>query len=140
MSKRKNRAGGPSIPRETLERARRQAGLEQASEAAPEPEPEPEPETTAAENPFRTVSASQRRAQRAARSGGRTSEPSRRTRAADKLDQESVAYLLHNPTRFVSEEELRRDYSYVLSDLRSMGLLAAGLVALLVVLAQVLPK
>lgn len=138
MSKRKNRAGGPSIPRETLERARRQAGLEQASDSAPEPEPEPE--VPAAENPFRTISASQRRAQRAVRSGGRTSEPSRRTRAADKLDQESVAHLLHNPTRFVSEEELRRDYSYVLSDLRSMGLLAAGLVALLVVLAQVLPK
>jgi hypothetical protein len=40
----------------------------------------------------------------------------------------------------VTEEELRGHYGYVLADLRSMGLLAAGLMVALVILAQVLPR
>jgi len=49
-----------------------------------------------------------------------------------------VRQRLLNPTRIVSEGELRAEYSYVLRDLRSIGLLAAGLIIVLVVLAQVL--
>ena len=51
-----------------------------------------------------------------------------------------IADILAHPTKQVSEEELRQEYSYVLSDLRNMGLLALSLIVLLIILAQVLPK
>ncbi|MFQ3567727.1 MAG: hypothetical protein SNJ59_12090 [Aggregatilineales bacterium] len=86
-------------------------------------------------NPLRTVSASSRRAERAVRRGNVPAEASKKT----ELDHAKLAELLHNPTKFVSEEELRREYAYVLNDLKSMGLLAAGLVVLLITLALVLP-
>jgi hypothetical protein len=87
-------------------------------------------------NPLRTVSASSRRAERAVRRGDVPAEASKK---AAELDQATLAELLHNPTKFVSEEELRREYTYVLNDLKSMGILAAGLIVLLITLALVLP-
>jgi hypothetical protein len=91
-------------------------------------------------NPFSTVSASQRRAERSARSG--RSAPSLTAAKSEnaKLDQAKIADILAHPTKEVSEQELRQAYTYVINDLRSMGLLAASLMILLVVLAQVLPK
>ena len=43
---------------------------------------------------------------------------------------------LEHPTRVVTEEELSRDYGYVIKDLRSMGLLAAALIITMIVIAQ----
>lgn len=51
------------------------------------------------------------------------------------LDAEYVAELLANPNKTVSEAELRADYSFVMKDLRSMGLLAAALFVLLVAIS-----
>lgn len=56
------------------------------------------------------------------------------------LDASVVAELLHNPTKQVSEATLKEQYSYVIADIRSMAILAAGLFALLIVLAFVLPR
>lgn len=88
-------------------------------------------------NPFVITSARERRAQRAALEGDTARAAEAKT---DAIDPALVAQLLANPTKEVSEEQLRQEYSYVQADLRNMGLLAAGLVVLLVVLAQVLPK
>lgn len=63
-----------------------------------------------------------------------------RTRQRSEQEEDMTAYLLAHPTKIVSEDELRHDYTYVVNDLRSMGLLAVVLVVLLVVLAQVLPR
>jgi hypothetical protein len=116
----------------------------------------------ASANPYSTVAASKRRAERAARTGtrrpGRSAPgisdldaleaaeaalmprpPQEKRRRESELDHETVADILANPTRFVSEEELRSEYTYVVNDIRSMALLALGLVVLLVVLASVLP-
>ena len=84
---------------------------------------------------FGARSAKERRAARAAASGS-----PRRERQEDVLRADVIANLLQNPTRTVSEETLKTEYSYIVADLRSMGVLAAGLVVLLVVLAQVLPS
>jgi hypothetical protein len=84
---------------------------------------------------FGARSAKERRAARAAASGS-----PRRERQEDVLRADVVANLLQNPTRTVSEETLKAEYSYIVADLRSMGVLAAGLIVLLVVLAQVLPS
>lgn len=68
------------------------------------------------------------------------STTSNTTRAQETYSQETVSELLRHPTRTVTEGELRKEYGYVLNDLRSMAVVSAGLVVLLVVLAQVLPK
>ena len=52
-----------------------------------------------------------------------------------QLDAEYVAELLANPTKVVTEEDLRADYSFVISDLRNMGMLAAVLFAALVAIS-----
>jgi hypothetical protein len=87
-------------------------------------------------NPYQTRSARERRAERSVRTG----TAPRRERKHDALSQQVIAELLEHPTKIVTEAELRRDYSYVIFDLRSMAALAAALVVALVVLAQVLPK
>ena len=53
------------------------------------------------------------------------------------LDAEYVADLLANPTKEVSEEELRADYGFVIKDLRNMGILAAALFVALVLISLV---
>ena len=54
------------------------------------------------------------------------------------LDGETVAELLANPTKVVSEEQLRAEYGFVIKDLRHMGILAAALFAALVAVSLVL--
>jgi hypothetical protein len=90
--------------------------------------------TSKGSNPFNTISARQRRARTGRQPTSLTSEP----REA-RIDQSTLAEILAHPTKEVSEDELRQQYSYVVADLRSMGLLAASLMVLLVVLATLLP-
>ncbi len=148
MSKRRNRGSAPNLPQETLERARRQAAIERG-ELPDEPQTEAPivedkpPRPAASANPYRTVPASQRRAVSDVRVGVHRQRGARRVGSGSRkteLDAETVADLLENPTLVVTEEELRRDYSYVVADLRNMGMLAVGLVVALVVLAAVLPR
>jgi hypothetical protein len=91
-------------------------------------------------NPYRTVSASERRARRRAREGTPASQVKTPTEKAAVLPQEMIEELLHNPTKVVTEEQLRGEYSYVVADIRNMGILAAGLVVLLIALATFLPR
>ena len=53
------------------------------------------------------------------------------------LDAEYVADLLANPNKAVSEADLRADYSFVMKDLRSMGLLAAVLFVVLILISLI---
>ncbi len=53
------------------------------------------------------------------------------------LETEYVADLLANPTKIVSEEDLRADYGFVIKDLRNMGILAAALFVALVIVSVV---
>lgn len=143
MSKRRNREGAPNLPQETLERARRQAAIDRG-ELPPEPAPEPieevaKPAVTTA-NPYRTVAASQRRVVTSARRPGGSRVAGARNRREAELDSETISELLDNPTIFVTEAELKAEYSFVVADLRNMFMLAAGLMVLLVVLATVLPR
>lgn len=58
----------------------------------------------------------------------------------DTLTDDYVSRLLHHPTRNVSEETMQAEYGYVVHDIRSMFILAAGLFALLIVLAFIVPR
>ncbi len=54
------------------------------------------------------------------------------------LDAEYVAELLANPTKVVTEDDLRADYGFVIRDLRNMGVLAAALFIVLICAALIL--
>lgn len=139
MSKRKSRSSAPNIPSETLERARRQAAGEDISADAP---------------PAAPVSSGKSREQRRAEMRGSTARRSgvyTATAAAtgasprpyvkrkrDELNVEEIDARLRNPDKFVSEEELRSEYNYVVRDIRNMFVLAAGLFATLIALGIVL--
>ena len=103
----------PEISEETLERARQEVTQTAASERA------------------------ERRARvRKASTVREAGKPRRIARQGDeKLSPHLIEERLMNPTKFVSEAELRSDYAFVLADLRNMGLLAAGLMVAMVALA-----
>jgi hypothetical protein len=142
MSKRKNRSRTPNLPEETLARARQQAGLEptepetveteEVISSAPVAKPEPvRAQTAAPSSQIRETSRreSRRRENKAVQYTARKAKP---------LTSEEIAELLENPTKEVSEDELKQQYSYVLADLRSMGVLAAVLMIGLVIVARFL--
>lgn len=129
MSKRKNRNSAPNLPQDTLDRARQQLGKPEGEpETAPEKAPEKVRPTASAR---RASSGSTRR-----RATGDTAiQFSQRRKKDAPLDPETIQYMLAHPTKQVSEETLRAEYSYVLADLRSMAILAAGLMIALILVA-----
>lgn len=139
MSKRKSRkSSSPNIPEETLQRARQEAGL------APKPQPEeaqPDEEDVEIEAAAPAVSIPRTEAPRrrdlSAQSVKRKAKP-RRPQNYQEMSPEDVAYALEHPTKIVSEDALREQYSYVLADLRSMAILAAVLFLALIVIAAVI--
>lgn len=151
MSKRKNRTRKPNLPKATLDRARLQAegvdvdelALEQQEqeeeevqpEEVAEAEPQPAPAETAAA-PAPVARRTPRREDRGARRrGARTPGMTYSQRKnKDELDHETIRRLLINPTKEVTEEELRADYGYVLNDIRNMLILTVFMVTLMVVL------
>lgn len=95
-------------------------------------------------NPYKTVSAAQRRVRDELyeeRDALRESPRERRERRDDgEMSHEMIEQALRNPTKFVTEAELREQYHHVLNDVRNMGLLAGSLMIVLVVLALLLPR
>jgi hypothetical protein len=152
MSKRRSKSS-PNLPPEVIERARRQLA-EQSGQAAPsasasEPktaEP-PKPQAAAPKAAPRGVVAVRHAAVPAAsapvrirRTTPRSAPSTARTggRQPDQLDSAYLRERLANPTRIVTEAELHAEYGYVIKDLRSMALLAAGLIVALVILGNII--
>lgn len=130
----KRRRKKPNISKSVLEQARQTATGEgspadDTGATTPESAPSslPDGAAPAAESPRR-----QRRRRRDLQS-----VQLERRKDEGALDAEYVADLLANPSKEVSEEELRADYGFVIKDLRNMGILAAGLFVALVVIALV---
>jgi hypothetical protein len=131
MTKRKKKRSQPNLPQETLARARREAGIENDEEtedseasldvdvepvaASPLPLPQSRPE----------MPSSQRRKRR-------------REIVVEELTHEEIADLLAHPTKEVTLEALKAQYSYVVADLRSMWLLAAALFIVMIAAARFL--
>ena len=116
MSRRRTRR--PNLPQDTLARARREVGLEEAPAAG--------------------AGARARRRSAGEGSAGRPARRARSLRAGEELTQEEIAERLANPVRQVSEGQLRAQYGYVIADLRSMGALALGLFVLIILVALLL--
>jgi len=122
MAKRRRRK--PNISKAALEQARQAVGegeTESRGTAAAPPKQEAPPASAAAKPRRR------RRDLQNVQLDKRQSE--------GQLDAEYVAELLANPTKVVTEEDLRADYSFVIKDLRNMGVLAAVLFAALIAIS-----
>jgi hypothetical protein len=129
MSKRRNKK--PNLPDDVLARARKQAGIEEPEEVEEVEEEIEEPKKNGKNgNGEKSV------VERAARRRKLSPVQLERSRKRGDLDAEVIREMLENPTDFVSEEQLREEYQFVLFDLRNMGILAAALMVLLVALAQ----
>lgn len=138
MSKRKNRNQPISIQKTqtTLDRA-----FEETNDAANEPDETTEPtdDTPVVQfrEPPRVAAAERRPRTTGSRTGSRPASGSRSSgRKDEKHDISYIRNRLANPTRIVSEAQLKAEYGYVISDLRSMGVLAAILIAALVVIEK----
>jgi hypothetical protein len=145
MSKRRNRKGTPNIPQDILERARQQIAQQEAASTETDEtveEGSEEAGTLASKPVTSTVEVNRAEHAPSPRSRPRRRERMQPARLGEKKidlnDPQTVRELLANPTRIVTEDELRKEYSYVLSDLKSMGMLAAGLVVAMVIVAQLL--
>ncbi|MBI1279544.1 MAG: hypothetical protein GC179_15565 [Anaerolineaceae bacterium] len=142
MSKRKNRNQSPNIPQSTLDRARQQLGQaadEGPVESAPEVKTEKVVQAAAKAEPGVTARPAAERRARPARTGTSTTRAPRSTsRKDDKHDISYIRARLANPTRIVTEADLKAEYGYVIKDLRAMGILATVLVLALVVIEKII--
>ena len=117
----KRRRKKPNISKAALEQARQDAGGSRAESQSAADRP-PKPEAALA-----NAVTKPRRRRRDLQS---TQLEKRKSEGA--LDADYVAEMLANPSKAVSEEDLRADYGFVIQDLRNMGMLAAALFAALV--------
>ncbi len=131
----KRRRKKPNISKAVLEQARQTAaGEETAASAAADTAKAAAANDSAPASQSAATAGSPRRQRR--RRDLQSVQLERR-KGEGTLDAEYVADLLANPTKEVSEEELRADYGFVIKDLRNMGILAAGLFVALVLIALV---
>lgn len=149
MAKRKKKKkNSPDLPSATLERARRQVAgedvdaelLEQQDAEAPAPEktaeapPQPEkPAPKAAATARNEPPPARRRS-----SGTNRAQVNNRQRKDAPLDNVALENMLANPTKVVTEDSLKAEYGYVIMDIRNMGMLAAMLFVVLIIVAQFL--
>ena len=125
----KRRRKKPNISQTVLDQARQGSIDEGSADAAPAGESStPAPATPTAAAP--KLPPRRRRALQAAQLERRKDEGA--------LEAEYIADLLANPTKVVTEDDLRADYGFVIKDLRNMGILAAGLFIALIIVSLVL--
>lgn len=134
MSKRKNRNQPISISKTqtTLDRA-----LEEPSAAANEPEEITEIEPIDDKPIIQFQEMPRTVVERRPRTTSRSAASARSSRKEEKHDISYIRNRLANPTRMVSEAQLKAEYGYVINDLRSMGILAALLIVALVVIEKI---
>ncbi|MBC7869553.1 MAG: hypothetical protein H7Y09_01835 [Chitinophagaceae bacterium] len=132
MTKRTRNTISPAA--ESIERAKKEIAGETVEKS-------PTPKAAAAPVARSTKTTSERRADRrtgsssARRAPGAPIQYSQNSKK-DSLSSERIERLLANPTKVVTEAELRKEYGHVVNDLRNMFGLALALMVVLVILAQ----
>lgn len=140
MSKRKNRNQSPASSPSNLDRARAEV-----DNSVPEPEEAADPidEKPAVQFKERVPApvVARTRISTSASVSRKAAARTAAARAPRKEEKHDMAYIrnrLAHPTRIVTEAQLRAEYGYVIRDLRSMGILAAALIAALVIIEKIL--
>lgn len=147
----KRKSNKPNIPQETLERVRRKANADDLSASADDDADTDEDDDLAedlADDSKQT--AAERRAERAARRAERRARASsgrgalkasatgvkRERRSDSATDHDAIRERLAHPTKSITEADLRGEYMYVLNDLKSMFVLSAVLVVVIILLGS----
>ena len=107
----------PNIPESAMEHARQSAD---DTSSATTPDTPAAPAQATAEKPRRR------------RRDLQSATLEKRKKSNTQLDAAFVADMLANPTKVVTEEDLKADYGFVIKDLRNMGILAAVLFVFLI--------
>jgi len=132
----KRRRKKPNIPQAAMEHARQE--MEQDEQPTKEEaKPSPKADTPKQEKPAKTQPTEEPKP-RSRRRNIEAAKLQKRKNADGPLDGEYVAEMLANPTKVVTEEDLKEDYGFVIKDLRNMGILAAVLFICLVGVALVI--
>lgn len=142
MSKKKTASSQPVVAEEPA-RPEEQFRVEQSEVAPPSSRPVG-PRTNVTGSGIKSYGA---RSAADRRAGGRSTPSPRRASSSRSSSRRSdhgprpeiVSNMLEHPTIMVTEDQLRKEYSYVINDLRSMGITAVALIVALAVLAQILP-
>lgn len=137
---RRKRNKQPNLPEATLERAREQANLP-AEEDTGEDEAEEAAEVVAAKPAVTAAPKAAPKVKAAPSPRGQRKISSARLEQSKKrgeVDADMVEYMLEHPNKIVSEAELRAEYGHVLIDLRNMAALAAVLIVVMIVIAQLI--
>jgi hypothetical protein len=136
----KKRSSNQQIVAEEPARPEEQFRVEQSEVAPPSSRPIGGRSTVAGSNLTKSYNAPRSARERRASNTSRSTAPRRASRGTASIRPEIVNNMLENPTIVVTEEDLRKEYGFVLHDLRSMAIVAIALIAALFVLAEVLPK
>ncbi len=116
----KRRRKKPNLPQSVIEDARQDAIADSPNAPA-----------EAKETAEKLATESQSKSRRSRRRDIQAATLEKR-KGSDALPAEYVAEMLANPTKIVTEEDLRADYGFVIKDLRNMGILAAVLFVFLI--------
>lgn len=125
----KRRRKKPNIPQAALDHARQEVNEPDQPASSNEEEATPD-QPTEVEAVSKSTIEEKPKPRRRRRSLQSAQLENRKNQG--ELDGEYVADMLANPTKIVTEEELKQDYGYVIQDLRNMGILAAVLFVALV--------
>ena len=132
----KQKATNQPITADEPIRPEEQFQLDESEVAPPSPRPVGA-KTTVAGSTAKTYGARSARERRISSTNARRSKANRRESG---LRPDIVNNMLEHPSIVVTEAQLREEYTYVLTDLRSMFIVAAALIVGLIVLAQILPS
>ncbi len=131
----KRRRKKPNIPQSAMEHARQE--LDHDTEATAQETDAPQQDA-----PKKEAKASKKTDDKAKprrrRRDLQAATLEKRKNAGGDLDGEFVAEMLANPTKIVTDEDLKADYGFVIKDLRNMGILAVVLFICLVGTALVI--
>ncbi len=132
MAKKRTRKK-PNIPQAAIEQARQDSGIEETPNSSDSDSPSAS-SASATESTQSTPSKPTRSRRR-----GRDLNAKLNKRKGDNgYDAAYIAEQLANPTKVVSEAELKEDYGFVIKDLRNMGILAGVLFVALIGISLVI--
>jgi len=132
MAKKRTRKK-PNIPQAAIEQARQENGIEET------PKSSDSDNTQASASVTESVQSEPSKPSRSRRRGRDLHAAQLNKRKKESgYDAEYVSEQLANPTKIVTEEELKEDYGFVITDLRNMGVLAAVLFVALIGISLVI--
>lgn len=132
MSRRK----ATQLSNDTLARARQQVAQDTANTPRPPTEAQEAIPAMPSVTPIENRSVRDPREKRPAVAKRMTNAQFEKAKERGELDFETIKDMLIHPTIFPTTESLKQEYAVVVRDLRSMGILAFSLIAVIVVLSQ----